>query len=117
MTAPLDLDQLEKEAKEELAHGFWDNHQPATVLALIQRVREAERDIESGFMAGAYARFKNMQDAERERDSLRSRLKIAEEALEHICKTPPLDCCETGQTLLAHYEDVARQALAAIRGK
>lgn len=44
----------------------------AELASLRAHVGELERDLESGFMQGAYARLKNLQEAERERDELRN---------------------------------------------
>jgi hypothetical protein len=43
---------------------------PSTVSALIRELQQMRKDLESGFMEGAYARLKNLQAAEAERDRL-----------------------------------------------
>jgi len=49
-------------------------------------IERLTRDIESGFMQGAYARLKNLQEAERERDELHARLAAEPPALQCICQ-------------------------------
>lgn len=59
----------------------------AKVLRLQGELVEAKKDLESGFMQGAYARLKNLQEAEKERDSLAEKMKEAmkrEKALDGV---------------------------------
>lgn len=46
----------------------------ADVARADAQIERLQRDIETGFMPGTYARLKNLQEAERERDELRARL-------------------------------------------
>lgn len=80
---------------------FWNDF--TRLLALAKRLVEHKRllfdqntrlltDLEDGFMQGTYARLKNLQDAERERDTLRSQLEVAKKAMRK-----PYACTRCGE--------------------
>ena len=81
----------------------------AELAALRARVGELERDLESGFMQGAYARLKNLQEAERERDAAVSDL---QDAVDFVYKVYG----ESNETLAAITTGHWRVVIASAKG-
>ena len=79
------------------------------LAALRARVGELERDLESGFMQGAYARLKNLQEAERERDAAVSDL---QDAVDFVYKVYG----ESNETLAAITTGHWRVVIASAKG-